>query len=324
MAKRAILGISIFFWIIGAVSGAGKKEAGPADPAANYPMKPIQVVVSNAPGGGPDLCARILGKYLQTELGQPLVVVNVKGAGGSIGTRQVVDSKPDGYTMNFYNEGTIFNKVSGVTDFGLEALDSAGVAGFIDTITIMSQTKKFKTFEEVIDFAVANPGKLRFGGEMGSYIPSLVATIQKFKNVSIQLVDTGGAGPSISSLAGGHVDVTCAPIGNIMDYVKSGEFTPLVFLSAERNKTFPEIPTLKSKGVDYVLPKFFYYAYPKGTPKPIIAKFSKALEKVLQNPDCRAEMERLYYTPFYMDPDTSTKYFKESEELFKTYNSYMK
>ncbi|MBD2846649.1 tripartite tricarboxylate transporter substrate binding protein [Paenibacillus sp. IB182496] len=295
-----------------------ESQANNAEHTADYPKKTIEVIVPAGAGGGTDVAARLVSQYLHEELGVSLVVVNVNGAGGTLGTRQVKDAEPDGYKVSFYNEGTILNEVMGVADYGMDAFKQAGIAMDVNSVALVSSSK-FESFEAMMTYAEENPGKLKFGVEMGTYTQLLGEYIEQQRGVDLQLVDVGGVNAAIASLAGGHVDFIQSPLGVAKDYVESGEFNSLVVLGEQRYDKLQDIPTLQEQGVDFVLPKFYYFAFPKETPDEIVDVFTSALEKVTAGPAFAERAEGLYLTPNYRNPEDSIALFEKYKQLFESY-----
>mgnify|MGYP001048064346 CR=1 FL=1 len=323
MKKISVLSLLIFLMGVFGIYAAGQQDK--ESKIEKYPSKAIQFIVPAGAGGGTDLSARLLGKYLEKELGVPIVVTNVKGAGGSLGTRQAKDAQPDGYTLSYYNEGTILNKLTGVAEYGMEAFELAGVPLIVDA-TVLCTSKKIKSFNECIAEAQKNPGKLRVGVETGTYTPLMFTLIQNQKGIKYQLVDTGSLNDSIASLMGGHVDMIQSPLGIVKDYISSGEFNAVAVLSEKRTDFAPEIPTLKELGVDFVLPKYYYLGFPKGTPVEIQEKFRAALKKVVLNPDFKKEATAMNFTvaPELVDADAANEFIRNVEKVFARYQEEMK
>jgi len=322
MKKIAILGL-VFLWCAAVIFAAGQQSE--ESRAAKYPTKAIQLIVPAAAGGGTDLSARLVGKYLEKELGSSVVVTNVKGAGGSLGTRQAKEAKADGYTLSYYNEGTILNKLTGVAEYGMESFDLAGIPLIVDA-TVLCTVKSIKDFSAFVEAAKKNPGKIRVSVETGTYTPLMFTIIQQQKDIRYQLVDTGSLNDSIASLAGGHVEILQSPLGVVKDYIASGEFNVVAVLSDKRSQYAPEIPTLKELGVDFVLPKYYYLGFPKGTPAGVQDKFRAALKKVALNPDFVKEAKAMYFTvsPELVDAAASGKFIADVEKVFMVYQEQMK
>ncbi len=307
------------FMAVAAVCAASALSFAGED-AANYPGgRTIQMVIPAGAGGGTDVAARTALKYLVPEIGN-IMPVNVKGGAGAVGNRQVKDATPDGYTMAFYNECTVLNELSKTSDFGMNMYDSFVLGAIIETTALT--TSRFKTVEEVVEWAHANPGQLKFGMEYGSYNAVLAAAFFTAYNIDGQLIDVGPTIDQIGSLAGGHTDIIVSPLGTIKDYIEAGEFNVLALLNEKRYDGAPDIPTLYERGIDCYLPRFYYYGFAKGTPKAYAEKFYKAVEKISSIPEYIADMERLEMTVKFMNPEESKKYVDDATVVLTRYQKY--
>jgi tripartite-type tricarboxylate transporter receptor subunit TctC len=288
--------------------------------AADYPgNRTIQLVIPAGAGGGTDVSGRTILKYLIPEIGN-IVVVNVKGGAGAVGNRQVKDAKPDGYTLAYYNECTVLNELSKTSDFGMDMHDSYVITALVETTALASN--KFKTVDEAVAWGKANPGKLKFGMEYGSYNAVLAAAFMTAYGLAGQLIDVGPTIDQIASLAGGHTDLIVSPLGTIKDYIKAGEFHVLAMLNEKRYDKAPEISTLVEKGIDCYLPRFYYFGFPKGSPVEYADKFYAAVKKVSANPAYLKDMETLEMTVKYMTPAESKKYIDDSFAVYERYQKY--
>ncbi len=285
-----------------------------------YPTKPIQVIVPAGPGGDTDLNCRIMGKYLEKELGQPIVVVNINGAGGSLGTRKVKDSAPDGYTALFFHPSMFLNKILGLVDYDYTAFENAGIGVLDNTnIFVVNASSPYKTVADVINACKAKPGAVKFATETGGLTHIQALAFESEAGIKMNIVDVGSASQKIVALLGKQVDMIGISYGIIKDYVASGKFRVIGVFADERNPAFPTVPTFKEQGVNLSFTKFFFYLFPKGTPQSVISKFDAALSKISTNKDLIADLGKFMVSPTYMDPATANKYMAEQ---FAMYNKY--
>jgi len=285
-----------------------------------YPQKAIQVIVPVGAGGDTDVNARVFGKYLEKELGQPVIVVNVKGAGGTIGMKKVLDSSPDGYTVLFYHGEAMIPKLTGLVDYGIDAFQMVGI-GILDDTTVLATHKssKFKTMKDFVSYAKAHPGEVEFGILTGGY-PHLVGiALQEVIGAKLNLVDVGGNAEKTVALKGRKIDIINTQYGLTKDYFTTGDFICLGLLSNNRNPLFPDIPTAKESGFPMEFNKFFFYGMPKGTPAAVVERFSAAMKKVVENPDYKVEAAKFFITPTYMNPADATAYASKQYAFFSQY-----
>ncbi len=286
-----------------------------------WPENPVQIIVGANAGGGIDTAARLIAKYMEQELGQPFVVSNVSGGAGSIAANQVKDADPDGYTMLVCHEALLTNKISGVTDFDYDAFEAGGIPFKVYTTCLLS--KKYKTFDELVKAAESNPGTVKFGTELATNDTAIIAMMEEQFDIQYQLVDAGAVSDQIAAMMGDHIDFMKAPVGLVKDYVTSGDFNILAFFNEERNQEYPEVPTMKELGVDFVVDKFFFSAFPKGTDLAIVDKYSEALKRVCENPDFQADAANVQYAVEYVAPEDTGAYFEECKVRLQEYQDIL-
>lgn len=289
-----------------------------------YPTKPIQIVIPVDPGGDTDVNGRTLAKYLEKELGQPVVIVNVNGSAGVVGSKKVKDAAPDGYTALFFHTELLIPYLMGLSNFTYSDFDMAGIAVTDNsTVLAVNSKSKYNTLQDLIDDAKKNPGKIEFGAQLGGY-PHLVGlALEKAANIDLNITDVGGNAAKTAALKGQKTDVINTQYGLTKDFFKSGDFRSLGLLSSERNPLLPDVKTTKEQGVDLAFSKAFFFAFPKGTPKEIVDKFSKAIENVTKNPDYQKDAASVFITPSYMGPDAANKYLKNVQDEYSKYKDLM-
>lgn len=292
----------------------------PALAADAYPSKPVQVVLPIAPGGDTDINARLFSKYLQNELGQSIAIVNVDGAGGTIGMRRVKDAKPDGYTAMFFHGEAMVPKLAGITDIGLDDFKMAAIA-IVDDTTILATHKgtPYKTMKELDEYVSAHPDTVTFGMLTGGFPHLVGVALNEQLGGKTTLVDIGGNAAKIVALRGGKVDVINTQYQLAKDYIDSGDFINLGLLSKQRNALIPDVETTTEQGYPMSFNKFFFFAMPEGTPDDVVQTFSEAVKRVVENDEYKAEAHKFYLTPTYMGPDEATQYVAEQYDALQQY-----
>ncbi|WP_258000353.1 tripartite tricarboxylate transporter substrate binding protein [Bacillus sp. Marseille-P3661] len=304
---------------------ATESEKTPEVSSGDYPNKPVQIITPTGSGGDTDINARVFSKYMEKELGQPFVVTNVTGAGGVIGSRQVKDAAPDGYTALFFHYGTLTQTLMGTADFFiLDDFDVVGIPILDNTSVIVTKKGKYKDMKELLDDAKARPGKVNFAIETGTVAHLAGRIIEDQAGVDFNLVDTGAAATKNAALLSGQSDGFFAQYLAVKEYVKSGDFELIGLVADERNPGMPDVPTLKEQGIDFALPKFFYFAFPKGTPDEIESKFQEAMQKVVSNPEAIEEFEKDFLELKYLDPSASADLINQTKDIFAGYVDEMK
>ncbi len=266
-----------------------------ATPAlAEYPENPIKIIVPAGAGGDTDFNARMMSKYLEAELGQPLPVVNMPGAAGTIGAREVLNSKPDGYTVLFYHGAMQVSEASGMSEFGWKDFELAALAGQeTGSLLVVPADAKWQSLDELIEDARANPGTIDLTANIGA-TTYLIAKLLEAEGAEFNLVDVGGAADRLKAVLGGNVAVSQNPYAQVRDYLAAGELRALAALTDERIAAAGDIPTAKELGYDVAFQFNYFFLFPKDTPAEIVEKFGSAVKTVAQNPEYAAEIDEKY------------------------------
>ena len=310
----------IFALMLACLIGLSFDASAAQNDDAKYPSKPVQVVIAAAPGGGTDNTARVLMKYLPKEMGGDMVLVHIEGGGGTVGNRRVKEAKPDGYMISYFNENIVNNQLAGLADFGMDIYGDILIAVVINTNAVTSN--KFKNNQEMVAYGKANPGKLRFGIEVGTFSEQTASAWLLANDIEGTLIDVGAVNGQVAALAGDHVDCIVVPMNTTKDFVKEGKFFYLATPAAERNPSYPDLPTLLDLNVDIFLPRYYYIGVPKGAPDYVGKKLEAAMKRVFENAAYVADMTRLNVTPVFMNLPESAKFVERSIEVMKKNNQY--
>ncbi|WP_201712926.1 tripartite tricarboxylate transporter substrate binding protein [Rossellomorea arthrocnemi] len=284
---------------------------------SDYPSKPITVVVPAGAGGDTDANARLLGKYLEKELGQPIVISNVTGAGGTVGANEVLDADADGHTVLFFHNSLLLNRILGLTEDSYDSFKLAGIPILDQGNTFMvSGDSKFKDLKDMVEYARAHPGEVSIATEVGGFTHLQLLALQKDQNIELNIVDVGGASEKVTALLGGHVDIVPTSLGLVKDYVESGDMRSLGIMANDRVDLMPDVPTFVEQGVNSEFEKFFFYGFNPDTPDKFVDEFSKAVEKVVNNEEYVKEAEKFLVTPTYLNQQEAFDYIKKTEEKY--------
>ncbi|MBV8248330.1 MAG: tripartite tricarboxylate transporter substrate binding protein BugE [Comamonas sp.] len=261
-----------------------------ADAAADYPNRPIRLVVPFGAGGSTDMVARLLAEKMSTILGKSVVVDNKGGAGGSIGASEIAKAAPDGYTIGMATVSThgsnpaIFRKLpyDPIKDFA----PITNVMS-VPSVFVVNASVPAKTMKEFIALAKANPDKYTFAspgtGSLGH------ANIENFMNLAgIKLlhIPYKGAGQAITDALGGQVNAMTDNLPSTLPHIKDGKLRPLAVLALKRAEVLPDVPTYSELGFPQMGDGgWFGLVAPAGTPKPIIDKLNAAAHKAMAMPD---------------------------------------
>ena len=279
--------------------------AGPAH-AADYPTRPVKWVVPYPPAGTTDVLARIVAQWLTEKLGQPFVIENKPGAGNNLGTESVVKATPDGYTMLLVNpangiNATLYKELS----FNV-IRDIAPVAGLVRTPNVMEVTPSFpaKTVAEFIAYCKANPGKINMASSgSGTSVHLSGELFKSLTGCQMLHVPYKGAGPALTDLMGGQVDVIFDNLPSSIGHIKSGKIRALAVTSAERDPSLPDVPTVAETVPGYEATAWFGIGMPQGTPKDVVEKINAEVNRALVDPKMRARLAELGGKPIAGSPE---------------------
>jgi putative tricarboxylic transport membrane protein len=259
-----------------------------APAAAQYPNKPITVIVPFAAGGPTDVVTRLVGDHMSRTLGQTLVVENVGGAGGTLGMTRAAQAQPDGYTIAVGNMGTQSAAPALYPNLKYDPAKSfaqVGIVNYTPQSIVAKKDTAAKTLREFIDYLKANNTKLTYGhAGVGSisHVSGLVFNA-KF-GLTPNLVPYRGTGPAIRDLVGGQIDYMVDQSLNVIPQIQAGTIKAYAVAAPERLSSLPDVPTTGEVGVDFIFSAWNAMVAPKGTPNEIVARLADALSKALDDP----------------------------------------
>ena len=267
----------------------------PAHAQADYPNKPVQIVVAYPAGGGTDTLARIVATELSKTLGQSFVVVNKAGAAGMIGTMAVARALPDGYTL-LLDTGNVTLRPAIEPDTPFKSSDFAPVALLTESpVTLaVNAAMPVATLAELIAYSKANPGKINYASTGPGSPQNLVSELLKTKaGLDWQEVPYQGGGPALNDLNAGRVQVMFSNPVPLMPFVNTGRLKVLAVTSAERLPALKNIPTMAEAGqADFQIGFWNGVLAPAGTPANVIAKLSATILDIMQRPAVRDALIR--------------------------------
>lgn len=287
---------------------------GPAFAADAWPVKQVELINPFAAGAAADIQARKLVEIISRDLGQPMVVRNVLGAGGAIAYSEVNRSKPDGYTLIWYSGAVNTLAARKQIPFDHKAFEPIAGVG-IETVSIaVSKSAPWKDFKEFIAHAKANPGKATMGNSgMGSVthmVPVAMAAKAGIKIIHVPF----GTGLAMAALMGGKIDSSSQHPAEVFNQVKAGEVRILAVSSEKRINIWPDVPTMKEAGVDLEFDQWRGIAAPKGTPQAVVDKLSPLVKKAIESKEWIEFASSLGSTPRYLAPAAFAKFVAEVDK----------
>jgi tripartite-type tricarboxylate transporter receptor subunit TctC len=285
--------------------------------AQTFPSRPIRIIVPTAAGGPNDILTRLIGQWLSEHLGQPVIIENRPGAGTNLATEVVVRAPPDGYTL--FSAGpasainaTLYDKLS----FNF-IRDTAPVAGILQVSNVLVVHPSFpaKTVPEFIAYARANPGKLSMAsGGVGSGSHMAGELFKMMARVDMVHVPYRGAGPALSDLLGGQVQVMFDLMPNSIEHIRAGKLRALAVTIATRSHELPDIPTVGDFVPGYEASAVFGIVAPKNTPVDTVDKLNKEINAALADPKIKARLAQLSGTVLAGSPAEFGKLFADETE----------
>src|SRR5215831_16351895 len=279
------------------LAGCTLHAVAPANAQA-YPTRLIKVVVPFPPGGPTDGMARIISDRLGAVLGQPIVVENRGGAGGGIGGKFVAEAEPDGYTIlmspgGAFTTGAVVNPRIGYDP----AKAFAPVAQLIETPIIVTVVPDLpvKSMADVVAYARANPGKLKWGSQGYGTAPHLLIELFKLENnVNVVHVPYRGTGPMLNGILGGEVQIVADPSTTVLPHIQAGKLRAIAIGGEARIPQLPDVPSVVEAGLPYMVSPFWLaVTAPSATPRAIIDKLNAAFREALAVPETRKRLAAL-------------------------------
>jgi tripartite-type tricarboxylate transporter receptor subunit TctC len=304
---------------LGALVGLGLL-AGAQVQAQDFPTKPVTFVVPWPAGGSTDLAIRALADATQKHLGQPIVIDNKPGASGTLGAAQMAaTAKPDGYTIAQIPV-TVFRLpfMTKVTfDPGKDFTYIAGLTAYTFGVVVKSDSQ-WKTFKDLIAYARANPGKVKYGSPgTGTSLHVGMEQIAKQTGVKWTHVPHKGGAELNAALLGNHIDAI-ADSTSWAPLVNSGDFRLLVIWSPARSKNWPDAPTLQEEGINLVLNSPYGVAGPKGMDPKVVRALADAFAKGVQEPSYAEALRKFDQEVAYLDTAAYEKHVVEQIQEAKT------
>ena len=281
-----------------------------------YPSRPVKIIAPQAPGGGVDLVARVIAERLRLALGQPFLIENVAGAGGSIATQTTARARPDGYTLMIGYVATHATTPAVKRRPGYDAIkDFTPVAmiGGTPNLLVVARGVPVATLREFIDYAKANPGKVDYGTSGVGTLNHLV--MEQFKHASgvpSMAVPYRSIGQAFVDAAGGQIQVIFPGLAAAMPHVRSGAFKPLAVTGDQRQPLLPDVPTFKESGYEGFNGLTWYgIVGPANLPEPITRKLNEEINKVLVSPGLRDAFNAEALTVMPMTPPQFGRYIAD-------------
>ena len=292
---------------------------------SDYPNKVIKIIVPFTAGSATDIMARIVGERLTASMGQPVVVENRPGAGGTLGAAQVAKSEPDGYTLLVVSTGHVVNPaLYGNLPYDTVA-DFAGVTPLaaLPNMLVVASSSPFKSMGELIAAAKAKPNQLNYASAgVGSATHVNAEKFRALTGTQTTHIPFKGTPETIVEVSAGRVDFMFTPVLSSIPSIREGRMRALAVSTAKRSSALPDVPTVAEAGLPgFVFDFWIGLLAPAKTPRPVVNKLNAEVRKVLAQPEVLERLSKLGAEPMPMTPERFDAYIKEE---FNTLGTIMK
>jgi len=293
---------------------------------ADYPDKPIRLIVPFAPGGVTDTSGRLVAEALSRSLGQPIVVENKAGASGNIGVQQVAMAPPDGYTLVLGFDGTLVINPHVFPNFPIDVqkdLEPVGKIGDAVLILVAHPSFPAKTLPALIEYSKKQPNGLSYGTSGVGGTPHIAGELLKLKTgANLVHVPYKGGGQAMTDALGGNIPLVYTAVAGALQHVKAGKLVPIAVSSAKRVGSLPDTPTFIEAGVPgFEVSSWVAILAPAKTPRPIVEKLNRELNAVLTDP---AIVERLATLGIEVTPGSPQKLADQIRDDLAKYGEVVK
>ncbi len=292
-----------------------------AVPKADYPSRPVRVLLPFPPGGVVDVMGRLLAQKLSDQLGQNFYVENHGGGGGNIGAAMVQAAAPDGHTVLITSSSFLINP-------GLQKVPYDPVGGFSaitipsasSSVLVVNPGQSAKSMKELITAIKANPGKYSYASAGVGSTPHLQGEMFKLAfGLDIVHVPFGGGGPALQSAIAGHTPIAFAALPPAIPLVRAGQLRALAIIGPRRISALPEVPTMTEAGLPgQETETVLLMLAPAGTPKHIVNLLNREIGKIIALPDVQQKFDTLGFAPVGTNPDASAARIKAELDLWAT------
>jgi tripartite-type tricarboxylate transporter receptor subunit TctC len=285
--------------------------------AADFPTKEVQILIPYAPGGATDLVFRALAASTSKYLGKAVVVVNKAGGAGAVGFTEAAQARPDGYT--------VVTAITPLTILPHQIKTAFTYKDFEPIINVVDDPAMFqvradspwKTLQEFLDYARKNPGMVTVGNSgAGGGVHLIALAFEKAAGVKFNHIPFAGGGPSVTALLGGHIHAVSVSPPEGIAHVKAGKLRIIALFSAKRMEAFPNVPTVREQGVNFVMSQWRGLAAPKGTPADVIKKLHDAFKQGMEDPAFVKNAADMTVQLAYLGPAEFGKMMAQDDERY--------
>jgi tripartite-type tricarboxylate transporter receptor subunit TctC len=281
--------------------------------AQTYPNKPIRFILPYPPGGATDILGRIIGQKFAEQLGQPFVPENRPGAGGNIGTEIAAKAQPDGYTIVLGSTGLVISpglykklNYDPIKDLAPISMVLQG-----PYVLLVRPSLPVKSLKELIEYAKARPGKLHFGGGIGSSPHLAGEMLNSLAKIKMVHVPYKGVNQAMLAMMSNEIDMVVIGTPAALSQIQAGKVRALAVLTEQRVPSLPDVPTTREAGIDnFVVVSWYGILTTAGTPRDIIARLNSEWVKIAAMPDTREKMQKIEFDVMSSTPEQFSEFIK--------------
>ncbi|MBI9096510.1 MAG: tripartite tricarboxylate transporter substrate binding protein [Sphaerochaeta sp.] len=289
--------------------------AGTSEEAKAYPSRNVRVIIPWSVGGMTDVLTRPIASALEKEFGVPFVVENKPGGGGVVGSLEIENAKADGYVIGTTSMSTVSAKYVSPMYPDIHNVKLISQVITIPATVTVSANSPFRTVQELIEYAKANPGKLKNSNSgTGASAHIYASYFEALAGIKMNHIPYPAYAEAITALLGDHVDLTNIPLPDVAPHVDAGKLRLLAIASAERHPSYPDVPTLKELGINAVMGNYSGFVAPKGTDPAQVETIDKAIGKVMQDPKIRKFLIDAGYQPVYLNAQDFAQVITDAEK----------
>jgi len=305
-----------FSWLI--LAGIFASLPGLFPASAQYPTKPLTMIVPFPAGGRTDVVGRIVAQELSTVIGKPIAVVNKPGASSVLGAREVADAPADGYTIGFFSTSAVTSQYTVPTPISLSNFDLVAIVNTDPAAVAVQYGAPWKTLRDFVADAKANPGKFRIGMIPGASAQIFAAGFANAADIKMIMVPFKGDADGAIALAGGHIDAHVAVPVSYKSLEAGKKVRVLAVADTAKSPLYGNLPTFRDNGVDLVIAAFHGIYVPKGTPADVQKTLADTVEKTMKSPELQKNMDNVGAGVAFYRGEEAKMFLAKQDETYRT------
>lgn len=311
-----IAALTAVMWLV-----AGPTAVVAQNDHSNYPTQQIRLIIPYAPGGATDIIFRLFANEAEKELGVSIVPVNMSGANATIGSREVRNARPDGYTLLGSHEVIAAANITGIVDYSFDAFEPVALITQTPNLATINSNLGFETLEDFRKHAVDKPGELAWGitpGGTSHYFIAMMMDSMEMPLDALRLIDYEGTGEEIMGVQRGEISGNMTNFASARAQIAEGTFRALAVAHDARLPQLPDVPTFTELGYDFVNATSRGFFAPAGTPDAIIERLAEAFRVTSESPELKARIEdELGSIIRFLPPEEQRAFFANAEERLR-------